>query len=189
MGACTCDVPLRADELVPEADPEHGRAPQEVAHDLRLGLQRLGVAGAVREDDPVEPRELVGGRRMRADGHRGSRGGEPPHDRALGAVVDDGDARAARLGEDVRLGRGHLRHERLTLHRRLRVHLREGVVGGDDRLVRDGRSPHGAGIAQAQDERARVDPVEPDETVGSQPLRPLAPSERAHEDRTCVWLQ
>ena len=54
-----------AEQLVPEADPEDGHASEEVAHDLRLGLQRLGVAGPVREDDAVEPGELVGGRRMR----------------------------------------------------------------------------------------------------------------------------
>ena len=84
-------VPGReAEKLVAEADSEDGNAAERVAHDLRLCLQRLGVAGPVREDDAVERGELVGRGRVRADGDGGAGSGEAAHDRALGAVVDDG---------------------------------------------------------------------------------------------------
>ena len=84
-------VPGReAEQLVAEADAEDGNAAERVAHDLGLCLQRLGVAGSVREDDAVERGELVGRGRVRADGDGGSGSGEAAHDRALRAVVDDG---------------------------------------------------------------------------------------------------
>ena len=51
------------EQLVAEADPED-RDPAEQARDgLDLRLERLRVAGAVREHDAVEPGELVGLRR------------------------------------------------------------------------------------------------------------------------------
>ncbi len=84
-------VPGReAEELVTEADAEDGNAAERVAHDLCLCLQWLRVAGPVREDDAVERGQLVGGCRVRADGDGGAGPGEAAHDRALGAVVDDG---------------------------------------------------------------------------------------------------
>ena len=45
-----------AEQLVTEADPEDGDAAEKLAHDLGLGDERLGVAGAIREDDAVERR-------------------------------------------------------------------------------------------------------------------------------------
>ena len=49
-----------AEQLVAEADPEHRHAAEQLAHDVDLVLERLGVAGAVREQDAVVAGELVG---------------------------------------------------------------------------------------------------------------------------------
>ena len=103
---------------------------------------------------------------------------EPAHDRALGAVVDDRDVRRALCGEDVRLGRRDLRDERLALHLRLRAHLLERVVDAELGLVGDRRGAHRPGLAQPEDERARVDALEPDEAVLAQ-VRPPTRRRRA----------
>ena len=124
-----------AQELVAEADPENGDAAEELAHNLGLGDEGLGVAGAIREDDAVEAGEFVRRGRVRADGHRGAGLRETAHDRALRAVVDDSDARRAFLGEHVRLRSGDLRDERLSFHRGLRPHLLERVGHGERAFV------------------------------------------------------
>ena len=96
--------------------------------------------------------------------------------------------RVAGLGEDVRLARRHLLDERLALHRRLPAHLGERVLHRESGFVRDRRCAHGAGVAQAQDERARVDPVESDEAVLAEPAGPVVSAEGAHEHRARMWL-
>src|SRR5262249_16500031 len=101
-------------------------------------------------------------------------------------VVDDGDLRRARLGEDVRIARRDLRYERLPLHRGLRSHLLERLADRDLLFVRDGRCSHRSFVAQPEDERARVDPLQPDETALTEPGRPLLSPERAHESRLRV---
>ena len=59
----------------PRQMPRMGTRAERVAHDLRLCLQRLRVAGAVRQDDAVERRQLVGRGRVRADGDGGAGAG------------------------------------------------------------------------------------------------------------------
>ena len=177
-----------AEQLMPEADPEDGYASEEVAHDPRLGRKRLGVARPVREDDAVVAGELVRRRRVWDDRHGCSCVGESPHDRALRPVVDHRDVRVAGLGEDVGLSRRHLRDESLALHRRLPAYLDERVLHRESRLVRDRRCAHGAAVAQAQDQRASVEPVEPDEAVLAEPPGPVVSTEGAHEHGAGVWL-
>src|SRR5919201_5925060 len=86
---------------MPEADPEY-RHPAEDPLDTRdLLLQRLRIAGAVREEDAVVLHENLGVdvRWVHADGC--SRLLEPAQDRALAAVVENGDIGYAGIAVDV----------------------------------------------------------------------------------------
>ena len=74
-----------------QADPEHRDSTDELPHGRRLLDERLGVTGAVREHDSVEPGERVGIDIVGEDRDRHSGRGEPAEDRALRAVVDDRD--------------------------------------------------------------------------------------------------
>ena len=67
-----------AENLVAEADAEDRRLADEAADVVDLGVQRLGVAGAVREEDAVgfEREDVFGG-------------GERGHDRDVAAGVDE----------------------------------------------------------------------------------------------------
>ena len=110
--------------------------------------------------------------------------GEAAQDRALAAVVDDGDPERARVAVDVRLGRRDLGDERRALHRRPRADGVERL-----RLVqraRDRDRAHRAALAQAEHERARVDPGQRDDPVLLQPVRPLRPARLAHQHRLRV---
>ena len=57
------------EQLVAEADAEHARPAEQAADRLDLGDERLRIAGAVREQDAVEPGELVRIGVMREDRH------------------------------------------------------------------------------------------------------------------------
>jgi hypothetical protein len=113
-------------------------------------FERLGVTGAVREEHGVVAGELARVDGVREDGHRCARSGEPPKDRALAPVVDDGDANRAGVAVDVRLRCRHLGDERSTLHRRPRTNGRQGV-GLFERVV-DGDCTHRTSLAQAEHE-------------------------------------
>ncbi len=116
----------------PRQIPSTGTRPSELAHDRRLGLERLRVAGPVREEHAV-----VGGELVRVDVVRIHRDGrararEAAQDRPLAAVVDDGDARRAGVAEDVRLLRRDVGDERAAAHLAERARGRERLV---DRAV------------------------------------------------------
>jgi hypothetical protein len=92
-----------AEQLVAEADPEHRDTAQQLAHDLDLVCERLGVAGAVREQDGVVAGELVRVDLVREDRHVRARPGEPPQDRPLHAVVDDSNTNRPGVAINVRV--------------------------------------------------------------------------------------
>src|SRR3954469_4904259 len=79
------------DQLVPEADPEHVRAAEQVAYRLGLDFERLRVAGARREEDAVVAGQLVRAGAVRMGGDGRTRLREPAQDRVLDAVVLDRD--------------------------------------------------------------------------------------------------
>ena len=81
------------EQLVPEADPENGDAADQLADDGDLVDERLGIAGTVGEQHPVEVTELVGRHVVRKHRDGGTRAREPAQDRALAAVVDHRDPR------------------------------------------------------------------------------------------------
>ena len=177
-----------AEELVTEADAEDGHAAERVAHDLVSACERLRVAGAVREDDAVEASRArrptsCAGRRSRP-----RRLGEAAHDRPLGAVVDDGDVRRARLGEDVRLRRRDLRRRApgppspaarapARAHRPPEARLRR-------RRPRRAWRPRRAGAGRASACRSRRGRRGRARAAS----RPLLAAERAHERRLRVRL-
>ena len=151
-----------------EADPEDRHPPEQLLH--RLAPRR----GAARDR-----RDRSRGRRRRSSASSSASTAhgctctcapapcEPAQDRALAAVVDDRDADRALARVDVRRFRRHLRDERSAGHRRLGAHLGERLVarrGGGD-----GGGPHRPALAQAQNERARVDAGEPDDPVLGEP--------------------
>ena len=173
-----------AEQLVAEADAEHGHAAEQLPHDLHLVGERLRVAGAVREQDGVVGEQLLRIDRVREDGDVRAGAGEAAQDRALAAVVEDGDPERARVAVDVRLGRRDLGDERSALHRRSRPDGVERL-----RLVQLTRGrdrAHGAAVAQAEDERARVDPGQRDDPVLLQPGRPLRAARLPHQHRLRV---
>ena len=83
--------------------PSTGTRPSSSRTRRDLVDERLRVAGAVREQHAVEAGERVGVDVVREDRDGGAGAGEPAQDRALGAVVDDRDARRALVAVDVRL--------------------------------------------------------------------------------------
>ena len=170
-----------AEQLVPEADAEHARAPEQVADRRDLLDERLRVAGAVRQHHAVEAGEVVGVGDVREHRHRGARLPQPAHDRRLGAVVDDRHPHAAVLVVDGRRDRRDGRDERLALHRRLLRDQLERLVGAEIVLVGDGGGAHRAGIADAEDELARVELLERDDALRGQPLRPGIAAAAAHQ--------
>ena len=172
------------EQLVAEADAEHRHAAEQLAHDRDLVVQRLGIAGAVREQHAVVLRELVGVDVVRVDGDGGARSGEAREDRALDAVVDDRDADVAglRVGVDV-VGRD-VGDERAARHRRLLAHRGERLVDRD--VARSRGGAHRTALAQVEDEAARVDSRERDDAALVQPVRPRRPARLAHERRARV---
>ena len=133
------------EHLVSEADAEHVRPPDEVAHDCGLLLQRRGIAGARREQDAVVARELVRVDVVRVHRDRRTRRGETAQHRPLHAVVDDRDPGPAFLGVPVGLGDGDGFDERPARHRRLR--RRRGDCLVDARRAGDDDGLHRAGVA------------------------------------------
>ena len=79
------------EQLVAEADAQERHAADQLPHDGDFVLERLGVAGAVREKHAVEAEQLVHGRVVRK--HRHGRAGtcQASEDGALAAVIHDGD--------------------------------------------------------------------------------------------------
>ena len=61
-----------AEQLMAEADAENRHAAEQIAHDLDLVAERLGVAGAVRQEHGVVAAELA-----RVDGVREDRHAAP----------------------------------------------------------------------------------------------------------------
>src|SRR6266516_1475524 len=172
------------EQLMAEADAEDRDTAEQFAHDGDLLHEGLRIAGAVREQHPVEAIELVAGRVVREHGHRGTGAGEPPEDRALAAVVDDRDPGASRVRVDVRLRRRHDACESPAAHRRLPTRHRDRLLdrplaGEDDRTLC-------SGLAQLQHERARVDAGQGDEPALVQPVGPGRTARLPHQDRPRV---
>ena len=156
--------------------------PSRLADRLDLGDERLGIAGAVREQDTVEAGEVVGVDRAREDRDGGAGAREAAHDRRLGAVVDDRNTNASLHPVYHRLDDRDGRDERLALHRRLfpdqvdRRCLARAVAA----VGHDGR-PHRAGVADVQHELPRVDVLERNDAVGGEPVGPGAAAAAPHE--------
>ena len=135
------------EQLVAEADAEHGETTEKLGHSGDLLGQRFRVAGAVGQDDAVVGSQLVRVHVVGVHRHGCARGRQAREDRALAAVVDDGDADVPFPVRDVRLGRRHACGEGLSLHSRQCADLVESDADAGS---------HGAVLAQVQHERARV---------------------------------
>src|SRR3954465_5562996 len=85
----------QGEELVAETDAEDRHASEQLAYDRHLLLERLGIARSVRQEPRAEGGQLASRGIVRESRHRGARTGEPPQNRALAAIVDDRDSRAA----------------------------------------------------------------------------------------------
>ena len=171
------------EQLMAEADAEHGHAAEQVADRGGLGDERLRIARAVREHDAVEGDERLGVDVVREDGDRGAGSGELAQDRALGPVVDDRDADIA-LGEHVRrLGRDAA-GERLPGHRRLVANQLERLV--HPAPVDGKRGAKGAVLPQVQGQRARIDAAQRRDVVLGEPIRPLGAAGLPHDDAARV---
>ena len=123
--------------------------------------------------------------RVREDGDVRARAGEPAQDRALAAVVDDGDAaacprRSRRTAPASTPGR---RAQRLPSS------VSRGTASSASasaHVARDRDRAHGAALAQAEHERAGVDAGQRDDPMLLQPVRPLRPARLAHQHRLRV---
>src|SRR5205814_1860125 len=111
----------KCEQLVPEADAEHGHATEQLAHGRDLVSEWLRVAGAVREEHAVVGAERVGVDVVWEDGDRSARACEAAQDRALRAVVADhrsGEAdelaAVARVGDDLLVAAHRRREDRLA---------------------------------------------------------------------------
>ncbi len=95
------------EQLVAEADAEHGQLPDRRADRLDEVAERGGVAGAGDEEDPVgaAAEHLVRGGRARQQLERHAARGEVAHDRGLDPRVERDDVRAGAVaGVGPRLG-------------------------------------------------------------------------------------
>src|SRR5512138_413327 len=111
-----------AEELVAEADAEERLPRVDERPDRRDARgERRRVAGAVREEEAVERRELRRRRGRREDGDVEAPGLEVAEDVPLDAVVDRRDARTVRCVGAPGVGRPRpdLERERGARHRRL----------------------------------------------------------------------
>ena len=161
------------EQLVAEADAEHGLAVQQRADVLDDVVQRGGVARAGDEEEAVgvARQQLLGRRRARVDLQRRAAAREVADDRALDAGVERDDRRAVALAFVTgRLVDRDLAREIASHHARLREHAlaRLGLrhVGGEDAAA------HRARGADVLDERARVDARDPGDAVRAQPAQP-----------------
>ena len=104
----------QAQDLVAEADAEHRDLAAQLRDGVDRAVDRLGIAGTVRQEHAVGlAREDVGRRgRRRHDLDPAPGADEVPHDRALDAVVvrDDRERRVG-VTDDVRPVDRHPRHE------------------------------------------------------------------------------
>jgi hypothetical protein len=87
------------EQLVAQADAEHGVAAEEIAHDRRLLLERLGSPGPFERTTPSKRASSSAGVVCGHTVTAAPASAEPSHDRALRSVVDDGDVRAAVLAK------------------------------------------------------------------------------------------
>ena len=173
------------DQLVAEADPEERHAPEQLAHGLDRPVQLGRVAGAV-ADEHGGRLELEHRLRVPRAGHDDrldARLDEAADDRALAAEVEHDDTRAGADGErlrDARVERGWGRGElRLLEHPRpVEVRLRERAGVQLLGRRRAERAAHGAVLAQAADERARVDLLERDDAATGEPTGPRGTARR-----------
>ena len=115
------------EQLVTEADAEDGDAAEQLADRRDLVGERLGIAGPVREQDAVEPGERAGVDVVRKDGGAHAGLHELPDDRALDAVVDDGDVQAPLPHLVLHIGRD-APCEGLSAHRWLFAHGAQHLV-------------------------------------------------------------
>src|SRR5213593_534457 len=168
----------QAENLVAEADAEERRLADEPAHRLHEIGHRFGIAGAVREEDPVRlPLEHGGGGSARGHHfHLAAERGELAQDIPLDPGVEgdhleagDGRLRVAPgeipfpFAPAVALGHAHLAHEisadQAGQHARpLHETSRVGLHGGDDAFPR-------APVAQMAREGTRVDALDAHDAV------------------------
>ena len=176
------------DELVAEADPEERHAPEQLAHGLDRPVELGGVAGAVADQDRggLELEHRV---RVPAAGHDDRldpRLDEAADDRALAAEVEHDDPRAGADAERLRhtgVERGRGRGEAGLLQHPWPVEVRLGQRAGVQLLDRRSaeRAAHRTVLAQAADERARVDLLERDDTAAGKPAGPGRPGTSHHD--------
>src|SRR5258708_20355441 len=85
-----------ADDLVAEADPEHGNPPERLARKVYRPFEHRGVAGPVGQHEPVYARggHIRPGRGVRKYDHATSALAQRAKDVQLHAVVDDSDREA-----------------------------------------------------------------------------------------------
>ena len=176
------------DELVAEADPEERHLPEQLAHGLDRAVELRRVAGAVADQHRgrVELEHGLGVPGAGDDDRLDARLGEAPHDRALAAEVEHDDARAGadreRLGH-ARVERGRGRGE-LGLREHARpVEVRVGERAGVQllRRRRAERAAHRSVLAEAADERTRVDLLQRDDAAPREPVRPVGPRAPHHD--------
>src|ERR1039457_6780061 len=177
-----------AQELLPEADAEHGHTGLDEALHLRdARRQRFGVARPVRKEVAVESpcEELLGGRHRREHRRLEVTRGEHPQDVPLDAVVDRRHSPFSRDAGGKReavASRGPDRErESGARHRRLFLHFfdeRRGV--GLGRRLGGNRAAHDAPAPEMPHEGACVQLVDAHDAALPKPLsdRLLAPRVR-----------
>ena len=176
------------DELVAEADPEERHLSEQLAHGLDRPVELSRVAGAVADQHRrrVELEHGLGVPGAGDDNRLDARLDEPPHDRALAAEVEHDDARTCadreRLGHagvERGWGRGELG---LCEHARP-VEVRLGERVGVQLLRRRcaERAAHGAVLAEAADERTRVDLLQRDDAPLREPVGPVGTRAPHHD--------
>ena len=164
-----------AQELMPEADPEHRHLAHHAAYRLDHVVECRRIARPIRKEDRIRlaRKQLFrrGSGRVQLQAHAAL--AQIADDRALDAGVQSDYARARVVGvEDDRLGRRHLARQVAPRHRRLGLdplaRLRVGDVGGEDAAA------HGALVADVPHERACIYLCDRRDAAVAQPGEPAA---------------
>src|SRR3954469_20467075 len=140
----------QGEELVSETDAEDRHAPEQLAYDRHLLLERLGIARSVRQKKRVEAEQLLSRGIVWEYRHRGARTGEPPQNGALAAIVDHRDSRAAGVGIQLRECSRDLVCKRPSGHRGLGPRHLDRLL--DRPRTRDHDRTQSTGAAQFEDE-------------------------------------
>src|SRR5690242_4227362 len=161
------------EQLVAEADSDHGRLADHTADVLDHVVQGPRVAGAVGEEDQVRVtrEDLVRRAVARQERHTATPFPELPDDRELDPGIDPDNVRAVSLELDRHV-RGHRPSEVGSIHGGLGVNAPFGLGLGE--LHREDPTAHGAAVAAVADQRASVDPADRRDATVPEPVEPAA---------------